>query len=77
MFAFIPGLGGQEILLLGFCCFAPAVVAVVALLVTQIFLFRLSPWDATIGLLVDLVILGVVAAELDVIADDRTTSPVG
>ncbi|KQY25228.1 hypothetical protein ASD16_07290 [Cellulomonas sp. Root485] len=49
----------------------------VALLVTQIFLFRLSPWDATIGLLVDLVILGVVAAELDVIADDRTTSPVG
>ena len=51
--------------------------ALVALLVTQIFLFRLSPWDATIGLLVDLLILGVVAAELDVIADDRTTSPVG
>ncbi|MBO3102799.1 hypothetical protein [Cellulomonas fengjieae] len=49
----------------------------VALLVTQIFLFRLAPWDATIGLLVDLVILAVVAAELDVIADDRTTSPVG
>lgn len=49
----------------------------VALLVTQIFLFRLSPWDATVGLLVDLVILAVVAAELDVIAGDRTTSPVG
>ena len=48
----------------------------VALLVTQIFLFRLSPWDATVGLLVDLVVLAVVAAELDVIADDRTTSPV-
>ncbi|WP_421733692.1 hypothetical protein [Cellulomonas sp.] len=51
--------------------------ALVALLVTQIFLFRLSPWDATIGLAVDLVILAVVAAELDVIAGDRTTSPVG
>lgn len=49
----------------------------VALLVTQIFLFRLSPWDATIGLLIDLVILAVVAAELDVIAGDRSTSPVG
>jgi hypothetical protein len=49
----------------------------VALLVTQIFLFRLSPWDATIGLLVDLVVLAVVAAELDVIAGDRTTPPVG
>ncbi len=49
----------------------------VALLVTQVFLFRLSPWDATIGLVVDLVILGVVAAELDVIAGDRSTSPVG
>ena len=49
----------------------------VALLVTQIFLFRLSPWDATIGLVVDLIILAVVAAELDVIAGDRTTSPVG
>ena len=48
----------------------------VALLVTQIFLFRLSPWDATIGLLVDLVVLAVVAAELDVIAGDRTTPPV-
>ena len=44
---------------------------------TQIFLFRLSPWDATIGLAIDLVILAVVAAELDVIAGDRTTSPVG
>jgi hypothetical protein len=35
MFAFIPGLGGQEILLLCLLCFAPVVVAVVALLVTQ------------------------------------------
>lgn len=49
----------------------------VALLVTQIFLFRLSPWDATTGLVIDLVILAVVAAELDVIAGDRSTSPVG
>jgi hypothetical protein len=49
----------------------------VALLVTQIFLFRLSSWDATMGLLVDLVILAVVAAELDVIADGKSTSPVG
>ncbi|MFO0800731.1 MAG: hypothetical protein U0804_24970 [Gemmataceae bacterium] len=35
MFAFIPGLGAQEILLLGFLCFVPVVVAVVVLVVTQ------------------------------------------
>ena len=39
----------------------------VSLLVTQFFLFRLSQWDASWGLLVDLLVLGVVAAELEVL----------
>ncbi|WP_243738002.1 hypothetical protein [Cellulomonas shaoxiangyii] len=39
----------------------------VSLLVTQFFLFRLSEWDASWGLLVDLLVLGVVSAELAVL----------
>lgn len=39
----------------------------VSLLVTQFFLFRLSEWDASWGLLVDLLLLGVVSAELAVL----------
>jgi len=43
----------------------------VSLLVTQFFLFRLSQWDASWGLLVDLVVLGVVGAELEVLRRRR------
>ncbi len=39
----------------------------VSLLVTQFFLFRLSEWDASWGLLVDLLVLGLVSAELSVL----------
>ncbi|GIG28978.1 hypothetical protein [Cellulomonas marina] len=38
-----------------------------SLSVTQVFLFRISQWDATLGLAVDLLVLGLVAAELDVL----------
>jgi hypothetical protein len=47
----------------GYLWFRRAVI--VSLLVTQFFLFRLSQWDASWGLLVDLLVLGLVAAELD------------
>lgn len=43
----------------------------IALLVTQVFLFRLDQWAATAGLVVDLAVLGVIAAELSVLADAR------
>lgn len=43
----------------------------VSLLVTQFFLFRLSQWDASWGLLVDLAVLGVVGAELEVLRRRR------
>ncbi|ADG74818.1 conserved hypothetical protein [Cellulomonas flavigena DSM 20109] len=43
----------------------------VSLLVTQFFLFRLSQWDASWGLLVDLAVLGVVSAELEVLRRRR------
>jgi hypothetical protein len=46
----------------------------VSLLVTQFFLFRLSEWDASWGLLVDLLVLGVVSAELEVLRRDREQS---
>ncbi|WP_238402661.1 hypothetical protein [Cellulomonas sp. H30R-01] len=46
----------------------------VSLLVTQFFLFRLSEWDASWGLLVDLVVLGVVSAELEVLRRNREQS---
>lgn len=39
----------------------------VNLLLTQIFLFRVDQWSAVSGLVVDLVLLGLVAAELDVL----------
>lgn len=39
--------------------------AVISLLVTQVFVFRLEEWSAVFGLLVDLVLLGLVTAELD------------
>lgn len=39
----------------------------VNLLLTQIFLFRVDQWGAVGGLVVDLLLLGVVAAELDVL----------
>ncbi|WP_250445489.1 hypothetical protein [Actinotalea sp. C106] len=37
----------------------------VNLLVTQVFLFRVEQWSATTGLIVDLLLLGLVAAELN------------
>lgn len=37
----------------------------ISLLVTQVFVFRLEEWAATAGLVVDLVVLGLVAAELN------------
>jgi len=43
----------------------------VSLLVTQFFLFRISQWDASWGLLVDLLVLGVVSAELEVLRRRR------
>lgn len=43
----------------------------VSLLVTQFFLFRLSQWDASWGLLLDLLVLGVVSAELEVLRRRR------
>lgn len=63
----------------GYVWFRRAVL--ISLLVTQIFLFRLDQWAAVAGLTVDLVVLGVIAAELSVLVggavarrDDR---PVG
>lgn len=53
----------------GYLWFRRAVL--VSLLVTQFFLFRLSEWDASWGLLVDLLVLGVVSAELEVLRRAR------
>ena len=36
----------------------------VSLLVTQVFVFRIEQWSATTGVLVELVVLGLIAAEL-------------
>ncbi|GAA4624123.1 hypothetical protein [Cellulomonas oligotrophica] len=50
----------------------------VSVLVTQFFLFRLSEWDASWGLVVDLVVLGVVSAELATLRRaDQHARPVG
>ncbi len=38
---------------------------------TQFFLFRLSEWEASWGLIVDLLVLGVVSAELEVLHRNR------
>ena len=43
----------------------------VSLLVTQVFLFRLQEWAATTGLFMDLLILGLIAAELSQIVDAK------
>jgi len=47
----------------GYLLFRRALV--VSLLVTQVFVFRLEEWSAVFGLLVDLLLLGLVTAELD------------
>ena len=43
----------------------------VSLLVTQVFLFRIEEWAATVGLLADLAVLGLVAAELSQMDAER------
>ncbi|RHA42315.1 hypothetical protein [Cellulomonas rhizosphaerae] len=53
----------------GFRWFRRAVL--VSLLVTQVFLFRLDEWGAAIGLVIDLLVLGLLAAELDVLRRAR------
>ncbi len=53
----------------GYVLFRRAVL--VSLLVTQVFLFRLQEWAATAGLMIDLVVLGLVAAELNQISAAR------
>ncbi|MCL3862045.1 hypothetical protein [Actinotalea sp. K2] len=40
----------------------------ISLLVTQVFVFRIEEWSATVGLLVDLLVLGLITAELQQIA---------
>ena len=48
----------------------------VSLLITQVFLFRVEEWAATTGLVVDLLVLGLVAAELNQIAEaDEAATP--
>ncbi|ROS30565.1 hypothetical protein [Cellulomonas sp. PhB150] len=53
----------------GFRWFHRAVL--VSLLVTQVFLFRLDQWGAVIGLAVDLLVLGVISAEVDALRRHR------
>jgi NADH:ubiquinone oxidoreductase subunit K len=36
----------------------------VSLLVTQVFVFRIEEWSAVTGLVIDLIVLGLIAAEL-------------
>ncbi|WP_182113836.1 MULTISPECIES: hypothetical protein [unclassified Actinotalea] len=55
--------------LAGYLLFRRAVL--VSLLFTQVFLFRIQEWTATAGVLVDLVVLGLVAAELNQISEAR------
>ena len=50
----------------GYVLFRRAIV--VSLLLTEVFVFRLEQWAAVTGLTVDLLVLGVVAAELDQLA---------
>ena len=59
----------------GYALFRRAVV--VSLLVTEVFVFRLEQWAAITGLTVDLLVLGLVAAELDQIASVGTRRPLG
>lgn len=51
----------------GYLLFRRAVL--VSLLVTQVFVFRLEEWSATAGLVADLLVLGLVAAELAQMAE--------
>lgn len=57
----------------GYRLFRRAVL--VSLLVTQVFVFRLEEWSATVGLLIDLVVLGVIAAELQQLGSDERGLP--
>ncbi len=59
----------------GYVLFRRAVV--ISLLITQVFVFRLEQWAAVAGLSVDLVVLGLVAAELDQLASVGDRRPVG
>jgi hypothetical protein len=47
----------------------------VSLLVTQVFLFRLDEWGAVAGLAVDLFVLGIISAELDVLGRASQGAP--
>jgi hypothetical protein len=59
----------------GYVLFRRAVL--VSLLVTEVFVFRLEQWTAVTGLVVDLLVLGLVAAELDQLASVGTRRPLG
>jgi hypothetical protein len=54
----------------GWVTFRQAVL--LSLLVTQMFLFRLDEWAATAGLVADLVVLGLIAAELSQIDEQHS-----
>lgn len=57
----------------GYVLFRRAVL--VSLLVTQVFVFRIEQWSATTGLLLDLIVLGLISAELQQMARAREASP--
>ena len=57
----------------GYVLFRRAVL--VSLLITQVFVFRLEQWAAVAGLTVDLLVLGLVAAELDQLASVGARRP--
>jgi hypothetical protein len=59
----------------GYTAFRRAVL--LSLLVTQVFLFRIEQWAATAGLVVDLVVLGLIAAELSQMDAARTRRGAG
>ncbi len=59
----------------GYVLFRRAVL--VSLLITQVFVFRLEQWAAVVGLTVDLIVLGLVAAELDQLASVGARRPPG
>ena len=54
----------------GYVAFRRAVL--VSLLVTQVFLFRIEEWAATLGLLADLAVLGLIAVELSQIDEQHS-----
>ncbi len=59
----------------GYLLFRRAVL--VSLLVTEVFVFRLEQWTAVAGLAVDLLVLGLVAAELDQVTSVGARRPPG